>query len=221
MSVTSDLVDPYLTSIIAPEQAALLVIDVQNDFCHQDGLFGKLGLDMTGVQNAARQIEALLPIARQSGVLIIFVMMEHDPSTNSVAWVNRSAVMRRDACVAGTWGAEFYVIAPQKGEPIIVKNRYSPFVGTNIEYLLRARECRTLLVTGVATNICLEAVLRDGFNRDYNVVLVEDCAGAYSERAQQSTIENTRAFLGRVVRSQTLRESWSSRPLASKDRSKV
>ena len=95
-----------------------------------------------------------------------------------------------------------------KGEPVVKKHRYSPFVGTNIDYLLRARERKSLLVTGVATNICVESVLRDGFMRDYHVVLVEDCAGAYSERAHQSTVENVKAFLGRVVDSGTLLRHW-------------
>jgi nicotinamidase-related amidase len=92
----------------------------------------------------------------------------------------------------------------------VTKHRYSPFVGTNIEYLLRARERKSLLVVGVATNICVEAVLRDGFDHDYDVVLAEDCAGAYSERAHQSAVENTKSFLGRVVQSEMLIEHWRS-----------
>jgi nicotinamidase-related amidase len=202
--------DPHLPRILSPRSAALLVIDVQNDFCHEDGLFGRLGMCMRDVQNAARSIELLLPAARRAGVPVIFVAMEHDASTNSIAWTSRYPVPREDACVSGTWGAELYVVRPERGEPIVVKHRYSPFVGSNIEYLLRAFERNSLLVTGVATNICVEAVLRDGFNRDYDVVLVEDCAGAYSERAHQSTVENTRAFLGRVVTSETLRQQWGS-----------
>jgi len=184
------------------------VVDVQNDFCHKDGLFGKLGVDMSGVQRAAKNIEQLLPTARQAGVPIIFVVMEHDAKTNSRAWINRYATARADACVAGTWGAQLYLVKPLSGEPVVVKHRYSPFVGSNIEYLLRARERESLIVTGVATNICVEAVLRDGFTRDYDVVLVEDCAGAYSERAHQSAVENTRGFLGRVVDSALMREHW-------------
>jgi ureidoacrylate peracid hydrolase len=110
--------------------------------------------------------------------------------------------------VAGSWGAELYRVRPEPGEPVVVKHRYSPFVGANIEYLLRASERRSLLVTGVATNICVESVLRDGFMRDYHVALVEDCAGAYSEQAHRSTVENTRAFLGRVIDSETLQGLW-------------
>jgi ureidoacrylate peracid hydrolase len=200
--------DPFLARILSPDWAALLVVDVQNDFCHKDGLFGKLGLDMSGVQAAARRIAALLPAARRAGVPVIFVTMEHEPLTNSSAWVHRYPVPRADACVAGTWGAALYEVTPAPGEPVVAKHRYSPFVGSNIEYMLRARQRMSLLVTGVATNICVESVLRDGFMRDYHVVLVEDCAGAYSERAHQSTVENTRAFLGRVLQSETLLQAW-------------
>jgi ureidoacrylate peracid hydrolase len=207
--------DPLLARILSPDWAALLVVDVQNDFCHKDGLFGKLGLDMSSVQAAARRIAALLPAARRAGVPVIFVTMEHDPLTNSSAWIHRYPVPRADACVAGTWGAAFYEVTPGPGEPVVVKHRYSPFVGSNIEYMLRARQRMSLLVTGVATNICVESVLRDGFMRDYHVVLVEDCAAAYSERAHQSTVENTRAFLGRVLRSETLLQAWGERTARS------
>ena len=209
MASVADPSDPYLSGILSPQRSALLVVDVQNDFCHEDGLFGKLGMDMGGVQSAVRRINALLPVARRSGVPIIFIVMEHDVSTNSRAWINRYPTPRADACVAGTWGAEFYNVAPATGEPVVVKHRYSPFVGTNIEYLLRAKDRKSLIVTGVATNICVEAVLRDAFVRDYDVVLVEDCAAAYSEREHQSSIDNTRAFLGRVITSKALTEHWS------------
>jgi ureidoacrylate peracid hydrolase len=201
--------DSYLARIVSPEWAALLVVDVQNDFCHRDGLFGKLGLDMSAVQHAAQRIAQLLPEARKASVPVIFVTMSHDPLTNSDAWVHRYDTPRGDACVAGTWGAQLYEVRPEPGEPVVVKHRYSPFVGSNIDYLLRARERKSLLVTGVATNICVESVLRDGFMRDYHVVLVEDCAGAYTERAHQSTVDNVRSFLGRVVDSDTLRGYWN------------
>jgi ureidoacrylate peracid hydrolase len=206
-----NLGDPHLNRILSADWAALLVVDVQNDFCHQDGFFGKLGLDMAAVQNAAKRISELLPTARQAGVPVIFVTMEHDVLTNSPAWINRYPSPRADACVAGTWGAQLYEVRPAEGEPVVVKHRYSPFVGSNIDFLLRASERKSLLVAGVATNICVESVLRDGFMRDYHVVLIEDCAGAYSVRAHQSTVENTKAFLGRVVRSETLRKHWNAK----------
>ena len=207
--------DPYLTSILAPEQAALLVVDVQNDFCHAEGRMARLGMDLSTIQAAVTRLRDLLPVARRAGVQIIFVVMQHDAATNSPVWINRYPTARQDACVSGTWGAALYELTPAEGEPVVVKHRYSPFVGTNIQYLLRARATKTLLVTGVATNICVEAVLRDGFNHDYNVVLVEDCARSYSERGHQSTVENTRGFLGRVVQSHVLKEHWARLPVSS------
>jgi hypothetical protein len=151
--------DPYLQDIVSPESAALLVVDVQNDFCHQDGLFGQFGAEMRAVQAAAKRICEVLPHARNAGVPVIFVTMQHDPLTNSPAWNRRYASSRKDACIAGTWGAAFYEVQPLPGEPVVVKHRYSPFVGSNIQYLLRARRRNSLLVTGVATNICVESVL--------------------------------------------------------------
>ncbi len=165
-------------------------------------------MDLAAMQEAARRIAELLPAARKAGVPVIFVMMTHDESTNSEAWTERSATHREDACVAGTWGAELYEVRPEPGEPIVTKHRYSPFVGTNIEYLLRAAGRRSLLVTGVATNVCVEAVLRDGFARDYHVVLIEDCAGAFTAEAHRTTVDNVRSFLGRVVDSDRLRAHW-------------
>jgi ureidoacrylate peracid hydrolase len=137
--------DPHLIKIISPQHAALLVVDVQNDFCHEGGLFGKLGMDLSCVQAAAKRIDALLPLARQSGVPVIFIVMEHDAATNSSAWLNRYPTPRADACVSGTWGAGFYAVSPADGERVVTKNRYSPFVGTNIEYLLRAQERTSLM----------------------------------------------------------------------------
>lgn len=209
--------DPMLSRILSPDSAALLVVDVQNDFCHPEGLFGRLGVDLTAIRAAAKRIAGLLPVARRAGVPVIFVMMTHDKSTNSEAWTHRSATHREDACLAGTWGAELFELRPGPGEPIVVKHRYSPFVGTNIEHLLRATGRRSLLVTGVATNVCVEAVLRDGFARDYHVVLIADCAAAYTAEAHRTTVENVRSFLGRVVDSGHVRAHWQDSTRAVPD----
>jgi ureidoacrylate peracid hydrolase len=154
------------------------------------------------------RIASLLTAARKAQVPIIFVMMTHDASTSSEAWTHRFPTPREDACVDGTWGAELFELRPEPGEPIIVKHRYSPFVGTNIEYLLRAKGRRSLLVAGVTTNVCVESVLRDGFMRDYHVVLIEDCAAAYTAEAHRTTVDNVRNFLGRVVDSDCVRTHW-------------
>jgi ureidoacrylate peracid hydrolase len=203
--------DRLLDQILSADWAALLVVDVQNDFCHPDGLFGRAGFDLSGVHSAVDRLEQLIADARDAGVPVIFIRIVHDIATNSDAWIHRNAQHRADACVAGTWGAEFYRLQPMPDDVVITKRRYSPFVGTDLEYVLRAAGRRSLLVTGVATNICVEQTLRDGFMQDYHVVLVEDCAGAYHPNAHSSTVENVKAFLGRVVDLATVRHCWRQR----------
>ena len=204
--------DRLLDQILSADWAALLVVDVQNDFCHPDGLFGRAGFDLSGVHSAVDRMERLIAGARDAGVPVIFIGIVHDITTNSDAWIHRNAQQRADACVAGTWGAEFYRVRPAPDDVVITKRRYSPFVGTDLEYVLRAAKRRSLLIAGVATNICVEQALRDGFMRDYHVVLIEDCAGAYNPDSHSSTVENVRSFLGRVVDLETVRDCWRQRP---------
>jgi ureidoacrylate peracid hydrolase len=206
--------DRLLDQILSADWAALLVVDVQNDFCHPDGLFGRRGSDLSAIHSALDRLERLLPHARQVGVPVIFIKLVHDAMTNSDAWIGRSEQRRADACIYGTWGAELYRLQPIAGDAVVIKRRYSPFVGTDLEYVLRAGGRRSLLVTGVATNICVEQTLRDGFMRDYHVALVEDCAAAYSNEAHVSTINNVKAFLGRVVNAEGLQSAWQKQSQA-------
>jgi ureidoacrylate peracid hydrolase len=212
--------DRLLDQILSADWAALLVVDVQNDFCHPDGLFGRRGFDLSAVHRAIDRLERVLPRAREVGVPIVFIQLIHDAVTNSDAWRGRNEHPQADACVVGTWGAELYRLKPTSSDAIVAKRRYSPFVGTDLEYVLRAARRRSLLVTGVATNICVEQTLRDGFMRDYHVALIEDCAGAYSSKSHSSTIENVKSFLGRVVDAETVLNCWQQQPLAGVSRSR-
>jgi ureidoacrylate peracid hydrolase len=213
--------DRLLDRILSADWAALLVVDVQNDFCHPDGHFGRRGFDLSAVHQAVDRLERLLPRAREVGVPVIFIQLIHDAATNSDAWIGRSEHRQADACVIGTWGAELYRLKPTSSDAIVTKRRYSPFVGTDLEYVLRAAGRKSLLVAGVATNICVEQTLRDGFMRDYHVALVEDCAGAYNSKSHSSTVENVKSFLGRVVGSQMVLNCWQhSSAGASQSRSK-
>jgi ureidoacrylate peracid hydrolase len=200
--------DPMLSSILSPEWAAVQVVDVQNDFCHESGAYGALGLDMGAVQTAVRALASFLERARAASVPVIFTQMPHGTATNSTAWLNRSPLTPPEACVAGTWGAEFYRLQPKDGDTVIGKHRYSPFVGTDLEMVLKAPERRSILATGVATNICVESAIRDAFMRDYNVVLVEDCAAAFDAGEHAATVQNVRKYFGRVLASKTIAAHW-------------
>jgi ureidoacrylate peracid hydrolase len=99
-------------------------------------------------------------------------------------------VGRIPICEPDTPGSEFYGVEPCAGDHIVTKHRYSGFVGTDLDMVLRSKGIETLLFTGVATNVCVETTARDAFNLNYHVVFVEDCCGAFSPEEHASTLTN-------------------------------
>jgi ureidoacrylate peracid hydrolase len=196
---------------IDPRKTALVVVDVQNDFCHSDGAHGKLGGDLSAAQRMVPQLNLLVDAARGAGAQVIWIRTNHDERTTSkVAWEQRQR--RRPGaeqiCIPGSWGADFYGVEPVPGEAIVTKHRYSAFVNTDLELLLRSRGIETVIVTGVATNVCVESTARDAFMRDYYVVLVDDCSAAYSPERHTSTLNNIAEQFGLVVKSAEIFETW-------------
>jgi ureidoacrylate peracid hydrolase len=141
---------------------------------------------------------------------VIFIATEHGKRTNSQAWLTRGIRRGDEICAAGSWGSELYELAPAPDEPVVVKHRYSGFVGTDLEVLLRARERRSVLATGVSTNVCVESTARDACMRDYQAVMVEDCCGALTEAEQQAALHNMRNYFGRVLDSGAIATHWRS-----------
>ncbi len=190
------------------DRTALIVVDVQNDFCHRDGAFGKRQFDLS---HADRSVDNLLPFieqCRRFGLRVVFVRTIHSNWSDSDAWTSRMAGAGREMliCRPDTWGAEFYKVAPQPGDFIATKHRFSGFVGTDLNLVLRARGIETLLMTGVATNVCVETTARDAFNLDFRIILVEDCCGAFSAEEHAATIVNINKYFGIVGDSRLLAE---------------
>ena len=196
-----------------PRQAALVIVDVQNDFCAPQGAAGLRGKDLSGVAGMASSLERLLGEARRVGLPVIFIRTEHGPWTNSTTWLGRDKTpeeKRVPTCVEGTWGCDFYVVAPREGERVVVKHRYSAFIGTDLDLILRARGIRTLLVCGVATNVCVESTARDGYMLDYEILFLSDCSAAYSTEAHEATLRNMADHFGDVVDVPTVTAAWTA-----------
>ena len=114
-------------------------------------------------------------------------------------------------CAEGSWEGDFYGdIRPQPGEPVVTKHRYSAFYNTDLDSILRSQGIRTIVLTGVATNVCVETTAREGFVRDYYVVLVSDGTATYSDEDQQATIRNIDRFFGEVVTIADVVSVWDS-----------
>ena len=188
--------------LLDPEKTRLLVIDVQNDFCHERGAFAQMGVPMGPIQAMVPRLDALIEGSRRAGVPVIFVQTEHGRWTNSKTWLTRRVAdggrERVYPCAEGSWGAEFYGVKPTPADRIVTKHRYSGFVGTDLDVILRSQGVTHVLATGVTTNVCVESTARDAFMRDYHAILVEDCCAAASPEEHQGALTNMRTYFGEV-----------------------
>jgi ureidoacrylate peracid hydrolase len=197
---------------IDPRHTALLVVDLQNDFCADGCALARTGADMGPPQAAARRMVELIDVAREVGVLPIFVRLIGDPVTETAVWVDqrirRAGAPYKPWATADSHGAAFYLVVPRPGEPVVDKYRYASFQGTKLEFVLRRHGIRTLVVGGVATNVCVETAVREAFVRDLYVVLVRDACAGTSQEAHDAAIENLGRFFCQVVDAEEVRASW-------------
>lgn len=192
-----------------PEHSAILVIDVQNDFCHPEGGQAKQGLDVSAMNAVVPNIIKLIEEGRRAGVSVIFIRNGHSKWTRSEAWYNKKEEANLAfLCEEGSWGADFYKVKPLPGERIIVKNRYDAFIGTNLGIILSNSGIKTLIMSGVATNICVESTARHGFMLDYNIVFLEDCTATNHIEEHKATLYNIEHNFGFVRPSAEVFRIW-------------
>jgi ureidoacrylate peracid hydrolase len=183
---------------VRPDRAALLVIDMQNDFCAAGGyLQRERGYNVEFARTVADRIATAVDAARAAGVLVVWIRSVYDFKHLAAPHI----VKRRDegCCLEGTWGADFYELKPNPDEPVVTKHHYSGFAGTPLDGLLRKNGIRTLVMTGVATNVCVDSTLRDGFFAGYYIVLLEDCVGSNSAAGHAGTLATVRNNIGIVT----------------------
>lgn len=197
-----------MTAHLNPQDTALVIIDMQNDFCHEDGASARRGLaDIPAFQACAPKIDGLIAHARAAGVPVVFIYMTLDDTTKSEAWTNKHGT-EVSIVVKDNWGADFYKLYPQPGDAVVEKHRYSGFIGTNLNLILRSMGCRSIVLTGVLTNVCVESTARDGFMLDYNVTLVSDACAGSSPEAHAGTLANIANVFGTVLDAEQVGAVW-------------
>ncbi len=204
-----------LCDIIAPARTALVIIDVQVDFGARDGLYGKIGCDLSRVEPAIDRMIELQEAARQAGVFTVFVRLVTGPSTDSPAAEERRRRSGTNSgarpCVDDTPGADYYRVAPQSGDVEVVKCRYSTFVNTNMEFVLKARPgIDTLVVCGLTTECCVETAVRDAYVRDYHVFLPRDASASYRTDMHDVSVDIMGQFFATVTTTADVTKCWKA-----------
>ena len=198
----------------APGVAALIIVDVQNDFVSPEGSAGKRGEDVTAAMAMVPNLLRLIDEARRVGLTIVYIRTAHSEWTDTPSWIYRSSQKSGlNTCREGTWGAEFYAgISPLPSERVVIKHRYSAFINTDLNTVLKARGIQSVLVCGVATNVCVETTTRDAYMFDYYVTMIDDCSAAYEAKLHMGTLENMRRHFGLVASSNEIIEAWRDLP---------
>ena len=182
-----------LGELVDPAHSALLVVDMQRDFCEPGGAFDRLGIDLSMYPPVIPRIAGLVAAARRGGVPVVFVQMTVLPGRRSESPAQIRFNMRLHArhageplayALEGSPGHEMLPeLAPEPGDLVVRKYRSSAFWGTNLELLLRSNGIRSVVVCGCTTEGCVESTARDALFADLYVVLAED-AVASDDRAQ-------------------------------------
>jgi ureidoacrylate peracid hydrolase len=200
----------------APEprvaKSSLLVIDMQNGFCHPDGAFAKLGLDVSMCNAAIEGCRDLVDAAHEVGVPVIFTRYILRPDLKDAGFLlhaGKPALIGTKSLVYGAWDAELVdELKPEGDDFVIDKTRYSAFYGTSLESILGTLGVRDLVVAGVTTNICVDSTVRDASYRDYPSFVAEDATGELEKDRHDITLRTLGFAFGWVLPRAKIIASW-------------
>jgi nicotinamidase-related amidase len=174
-----------LSGLLAPREAALLVIDMQNDYCASNGHLARHGRDISAIATIIPRIAGAIASAREAGVLVIYTRQTTLPHGASVSPARRrykelaKPGLGSDYPLAYTWGYEIVGdLAPESSDIVIDKFRSSAFFQTPLDLILRANARKTTLICGAVTEGCVESTVRDAAHYDYLPVILSDAVAS-------------------------------------------
>ena len=170
-----------------------LVLDMINDLVHADGPNGKQGYGpILAKRNTIANSAEALRKARAAGIIIGYVRVGFSPDCRECPPTSRlfQGAKKAGLFKLGTWGTEVHpALKPEPGDYDIVKHRVSPFYATSLEAILGANGVRRIYISGVSTSGAVLSAAKEGHDRDYEIVVLEDCCCALTEEQHQAVIE--------------------------------
>jgi nicotinamidase-related amidase len=194
------------TITVAAERTALVVVDMQNDFCHPDGYYARAGRDIAALAASVAPVRALLDRCRRAGATVAFTRLIHDKRRGAMEERHAIRPLRWTASgtrlLSGSWGADVVdELRPLDGEIVIDKAGYSAFDDTRLEAELRSRGVTTLILAGVVTYACVLATGFSAFDRGFDVLLATEAVGSWNAALGANTSEIVDSLLGRAMTS--------------------
>jgi nicotinamidase-related amidase len=214
-----------LRELASPRRAALLLVDMQQDFVAADGAFASLGIDVSMYAEIRPRLAGLLTAARRHGVLVVHIQNTALPGgmSDSPAQIRFNLRMHKAArgdgpplryTVTGTPGHAFVRdLSPLPDELVVSKYRSSAFWATNLELLLRSNGIETVIVGGCTTEGCVESTARDAMFCDHYVIIAEDCVGSDDKEQHDASMILMRHRFD-MATAAAIQDVWAAEPAA-------
>jgi len=186
-----------------PAKTALLVIDMQNGFCSPRGSLARIGVNVSAFAAVVAEVSLLVAAARERAATIIFTQHCY-----ARGYPNPGIEIRRlhprlpwvDGLLAGTWDSDIVdELTPQSGERVMQKSRYDAFIGNDLETVLRRASITNVVLSGVATNSCVESTARTAAQLDFDVAVASDATAATSAEWHRCALRAIEYGFGSVM----------------------
>ncbi len=189
---------------IDPKTTALLLIEYQNDFTSEGGALHNGVKTVMKNTNMLGNTLRVAKEARAAGVTVMYAPISFAKGYREITsepYGVLKGVVDANAFVRGTWGAEIVDSLKPEAEDIVVEGKrgLDTFASTNLDFILRSRGIRTLVVAGFLTNCCVESTARTGYERGFSIVALSDCTAALSEEEQRFTFEKNLPMFARIL----------------------
>src|SRR6266480_2397772 len=178
---------------IDPTETAVVVVDMQNDFVAEGGMFARAGVPVSAAQAVVEPTARVLAAARGAGMKIAYLKMAFESDLSNLGGPDAPNRVRHLAFGVGqqvetpdggtgrflikdTWNTDILSeLTPEADDIVVWKHRYSGFFETTLDVTLKELGIKQLIFTGVTCSVCVESTLRDAFYRDYQCLLLADC----------------------------------------------
>jgi nicotinamidase-related amidase/catechol 2,3-dioxygenase-like lactoylglutathione lyase family enzyme len=200
-------------------KTALLVVDMQNAFCHKEGTLGISGVDTEHLSSVVAPLRALIQRCQGAGMPVLWTLQEHFPNDHRRGrkrLPSHTSRRKRVSALLGTWDAE--IISELKDlvtNPtfIIRKHRFGAFHETRLHVVLEMLGVDALLIAGITTNACVETTIREAYLRDYDVIGITDCIAGINPSWEAAAIEVWHQYFAETCTSADV-YGWIERQLA-------